>query len=58
MKAVREVLAEIHSIIKHDKRCNKCSNRLQTKSINHIGHTKIVISANKCNIRGRKKRKR
>ena len=28
MKAICEVLVEVHNIIKHNKCCSKCSNRL------------------------------
>ena len=45
MKTMHEVSTEISGIIKHDKRCSKCSNRLQTKSESHTGLIKIVISA-------------
>jgi len=58
MKATHEVLVEVHSIITHDKCCSICSNRLQTKSISHTKVIKIVVIANKCIIKGRKKRKR
>ena len=40
-----EVLTEIRGIIRHDKRCSRCSNNLLTKSTSHIGLIKIVISA-------------
>lgn len=44
MKTMHKVLTEIHSIIKHDKCCSRCSNKLQTKSISHTRLIKIVIS--------------
>lgn len=44
MKTIHKVSTKICGIIKDDKRCNRCSNRLQTKSISHIGLIKIVIS--------------
>jgi len=45
MKTIHEILAEIHSVIKHDKCGIRSNTRLQTKSISHIGLIKIVISA-------------
>lgn len=44
MKVVHEVLIEICDIIRDDKSCSRSSNKLQTRSISHIGLCKIVIS--------------
>ena len=45
MKMMHEVSTEIHGIIKYDKHCSRCSNRLQIKSVSHTGLIKIVIGA-------------
>ena len=45
MKMMHEVLTKICGIIKHDKCCSNCSNKLQTKSISHTKLIKIVVSA-------------